>query len=285
MAQRQTTTAALAITATLVTLWGATPAAAALPSPPAQGVKMVGATYGHAYVVNDVAVHPARQWYAAGPGSNDSTGYIDYVIRTDIGRYTVWLPGLHSSGVAVITEVNGAGHGAYCGVTDVVAIMDRDVPGTDIEVACFSAGSLTVSVSPTPGGTPAGVAVNATFALTYTYLALTAPGRPPRSEEPSAYLRATRPTVSFYQPDLAYQYNSTGDHNTVERVGTGEYLVRLPTLDTLAGDAMVSGYGPGNHRCAVRDQVRSGAMWLVVVACRTAEGIPADVPFVLLRGA
>lgn len=279
MTRRQVTTAALAVTATLATLWGAAPAAAALPPVPPQGVKMIGSSpYGHAYVINDVAAHPAHAWYAAGPGSTDSTGYVDYVIRTGTGRYTVWLPGLGANGVAVITEANGA----YCGVTAVRAIEDRDVPGTDVEVACFSTGSLTLTASPTLGGTPAGVAANATFALTYAHLGLTAPGQPPPPPgAPSAYLRATRPTAPFYQPDLAFQYNATGARNTVERVGTGEYLVRLPGLDARAGAATVTAFGPGNHRCTARDHAGSGG--LVVVACRTPDGVPTDAPFALLR--
>ncbi len=284
MPRRQVTTAALAVTATLATLWGATPAAA-LPPAPLQGVKMIGSSpHGHAYVVNDVAAAPANAWYAAGPGSADSTGYVDYVIRSGTGRYTVWLPGLGANGVAVITQANATGNGtAYCGVTNVVAIDDRDVPGTDVEVACFSTGSLTLHASPTLSGPVAGVAANATFVLTYAHLGLTAPGRPPRPGEPSAYLRATRPTMPFYQPDLAFQYNASGERNTVQRVGIGEYLVRLPGLDARPGSTMATGHGPGNHRCAARDEASSGGARLVAVTCRTPEGVPTDVPFALLR--
>lgn len=273
-------TAALAATATLSMLCVATPAAAALPAPPAQGVKMnenPGAPlYGHAQVVNDVATNPLQQWYAAGPGSIDSTPYTDYVIRKDIGRYTVWLAGLGPYGAALVTAVGGAA-GSYCVVSDLVDVPNRDVPGTDVEIDCFGTGSLTIGGR----GVPAGAAKDATFTLSYTYLGLTGPHQPQPPRGSNAYLRATRPTAPSYQPDLVYQYNVTGALNTVDRVGPGDYLIHLPGVDTSAGRADVTGYGPGNHRCGISDQTVLMTRGVVGVRCFTADGASADVPFML----
>jgi hypothetical protein len=287
----------LAAATTLATLCFAPYAsAAALPAPPAQAVKMGQEQgtplYGQAYVVNDAAAHPAEQWYAAGPGSTNSTAFTDYVIRTGTGRYRVWLPGLGSHGAAVVTEAAGAAPGAYCVISDVVAVADRDVPGTDIVVSCHGELGLAPNSGTLTGGTLTGgtteanaTDADATFTLAYSYLGITDLRQPPRPGEPSAYLRATRPAAGSYMPDLAYQYHVTGGNNVVDRMDAGDYRVRLPGLETLAGSrANVTGYGPGNHRCEIESRVVSATTLVVGIRCRTAEGAPADVPFIFAYG-
>jgi hypothetical protein len=240
---------ALAALATAAGLAAAVPAAAApIPQPPAQGVKMGPgpASYGIARVVNDFAADPSGLWYLAGVGSTTSTGLTDYVIRTGTGRYRVWLPGIGEHGAATVSTVDGYS----CAVSDVVDITDRDVNGTDVVIACAESGDLTLGPGPGP-------AADAAFTLTYSYLSTTPPDRLVWAGKPSAYLRALRPLVASYTPDPAYQYNVTGALNAVDRLATGVYRVRLPGLDRPVGPTRVhaTAFGDGHARCAAVDDV------------------------------
>lgn len=274
--------AALAATI-LATLCLAAPAAAAtIPAPPPQGVKMqppATPVPGQALVVNDVATQPTQQWYAAGPGSSNSTGFTGYVIRTGTGGYRVWLPGLGPHGAAVVTAAAGAAHEAYCVVSDIVGITDRDVPGTDVVVSCLR--DLGFAQNAGPAHASAGTtAEDATFTLSYFYLEIDDLAEPSPGTGPSAYLRATRPAERSYVPDLAYQYHVTGEPSVVDRLGTGDYLVQLPGLGRLVGGrADVTGYGPGGHRCEPGRQVAAATTLVVGVRCLAADGAPADAPF------
>ena len=96
----------------------------------------------------------------------------------------------------------------------------------------------------------------------------------------------------YYTPNTAYQYNSSGATNTVERTGTGLYTVTFPGLGNRGVVENVNGgivhvtaaQRTTSRRCQV-DKWRSFTGFTVAgdvevdIACHTESGVPADSRF------
>jgi hypothetical protein len=95
-----------------------------------------------------------------------------------------------------------------------------------------------------------------------------------------SYLWANQPTAASYTPAAGYQYNSGGGTDTVTRNGVGSYTAAIPVIGILGGTVKVTGYGPGNTTCGVKNWTGSPTAYIDVV-CYAPTGAPADSPFTL----
>lgn len=186
-----------------------------------------------------------------------SLGETNTVERSDAGVYTVHLPGFGpGSGNVQVTAVSqgaesckAAGWG-YVGST------------LQIHVRCFDL-----------EGQPA----DSMFSLLYT-----AGGSAVGRGIPSAYIYADNPTADSYVPLGEFQFNSIGWENRIERLGVGEYLVRLPNLGGVdEGNVQVSAFGDGAESCRTVGWGADGPARLIGVLCHDTSGTPADSRFTL----
>ena len=91
------------------------------------------------------------------------------------------------------------------------------------------------------------------------------------------YLWANQPSTASYTPSALYQYNSTGQKNTISRGGVGSYTVTFPGVSVNGGSVEVTAYGGGSEYCSI-------GWWgsnAVQVYCYANGGAPADGPIVL----
>ena len=136
-------------------------------------------------------------------------------------------------------------------------------------------------------------------------LALTACGAPesaqddgvvePTESEPAAAAQSAGLTLALDEafvwagasggtPDPRWSYNSENGSNNVVRVGTGQYRVELGKLYSDGGNAIVSAYGSGSHRCKVQSWGLASAAEggvNVYVRCHAPGGALVDGSFVL----
>ncbi|GIF14489.1 hypothetical protein [Actinoplanes teichomyceticus] len=101
------------------------------------------------------------------------------------------------------------------------------------------------------------------------------PCRAPR--QPAGYVLADRPGEDRYRPGR--QCNSAGAENTVERSGTGRYLVVLGRLGRAGGVAEVTAVTRDDRICTLLDWHPDGADELLRVNCFDRAGKPADSGF------
>jgi hypothetical protein len=85
-----------------------------------------------------------------------------------------------------------------------------------------------------------------------------------------------RPSEQSYVPRSAYQFNSSGETNTITRAGVGNYRVDFPQLPLEQGTVQLSVFGSEPAQCKV-------AWWGpdngVQVRCFTLDGTPRDTAF------
>jgi hypothetical protein len=102
-----------------------------------------------------------------------------------------------------------------------------------------------------------------------------------------AYVWADQPAADSYTPNAAFQFNSTGEANTIVRTGTGAYTVSLPgtapgqgniQLTAAGGSAEGSGFVPGTV-CKIDVWPAAGKEHEQFVVCFDAAGEPVDSAF------
>jgi hypothetical protein len=185
--------------------------------------------------------------------SYNSTGGAISVAHSGTGSYVVTLAGINPAGNA---QAHAHGSSDRCRTT---AWLNNG-GGTNVYVACTTA-----------GGTP----VDTTFVVHYYHASGT-------DSQETAYLWADQPTKASYQPSLPYSYNSTGGTNTIAHgVAPGDYLVYLPGLVNLGGNAHVTAYGGGSGYCKLGGWYQLPSGTYVNVLCFDGNGDPADTRFSL----
>ena len=173
--------------------------------------------------------------------------------------YEVTLPGLgnglHSN--VQVNAVNNDGRGHYCTSDGWSSSNGVDVTA---DVTCFDA-----------SGNP----ILEDFSLLYQA----------RTKAPAtgaiAFLWANQPTTSSYTPATQYNFNSTGQRNTVNRDNTGVYLAFLPGMTATGGNPQVTAYGDSAARCEVADWFHNRVGTTVSVFCVNSAGVAADELFSL----
>lgn len=189
--------------------------------------------------------------------SYNSKSLVNTITRSSAGRYVVTFPGMANSANGGTVNVT-----AYGGTTNACEVSGWGSNG---------AGGMSVGVLCTDtNGTP----VDSYFDATYSV--------PPKKGN-VGYVWASSPTVASYTPSTYYQYNSKGGVNTIQRYGTGTYVVKLPKLGsaTAGGTVKVTAYGGSGNRCKVTNWGPSGTTQYVGVQCYRAAGAPADSYFTM----
>jgi hypothetical protein len=96
------------------------------------------------------------------------------------------------------------------------------------------------------------------------------------------YVLANKPATSSYTPSLPFQFNSSGGTNTIRRMGTGQYTVRLPGPVVTGGTVKVTAYGTSNaNSCQVVQWVARSPGQNVSVGCFTPSGNPVNSKFTM----
>ena len=125
-----------------------------------------------------------------------------------------------------------------------------------------------------------GAAVNTRFTATYAY----ATAASASSTGGGAYLWSDRPAPSLdvpYTPNTAYQLNTTGQQNTVTRLRTGYYVVRIEGLSQLTGLVVVATGGSAGTYCGTVAGKAAVTYFLAYLQCSAPDGQPADSAFAL----
>ena len=103
-----------------------------------------------------------------------------------------------------------------------------------------------------------------------------------------AYLWANEPSTDAYTPDERYQYNTTGELNTVTRTGVGVYVVNLPGMvkegnsQVTATSSSDAGVALGSVCAIVTNPTAENGALQQTVNCYDTDGAPADSGFLLL---
>jgi hypothetical protein len=99
------------------------------------------------------------------------------------------------------------------------------------------------------------------------------------------YVWAYAPTAASYTVSGAYEFNSSGQANTITRTSVGRYIVSFPGLGDTSGipggggTVDVTAYGAGTSSCEVEYWTQSGTTVNVHVLCTDLSGIPIDSMF------
>ncbi len=200
----------------------------------------------------------------------NSTGHDNSVTRLGTGWYSVRFPLLGPLGTALVTAHGGTSD--RCKISHWTGVPGPYLNTTDtvLYVRCY-----------TRTGSP----VNSRFTASYTH--------PDTGEVPrAAHLWNDQPSAPLnteYTPSLTYQYNSEGDTNTITRVGTGAYLVRLGKLSTgvlIPRQLQVVAHGmpsadPSAYCTMQSSPIDEPPDVLYHVGCFSAAGVGIDSSFVM----
>ena len=94
------------------------------------------------------------------------------------------------------------------------------------------------------------------------------------------YVWANDPLAASYTPSTTYQRNSTGQLNTINRIGVGYYQVVFENLGIYYGGTVdVTAYGAGSENCKVQNWGPTLADQIVYVRCFDAAGNAVDTQF------
>ena len=192
----------------------------------------------------------------------NSTGARNTVTRRSTGSYDLYFPNLARFGTPMVTAYGDSSErckiGSWRG-----AAWPRS--GTVVTVRCTAR---------------TGAAVNTRFTATYAY----ATAASASSTGGGAYLWSDRPAPSLdvpYTPNTAYQLNTTGQQNTVTRLRTGYYVVRIEGLSQLTGLVVVATGGSAGTYCGTVAGKAAVTYFLAYLQCSASDGQPADSAFAL----
>ncbi|MGE5830788.1 MAG: hypothetical protein ACM30G_20835 [Micromonosporaceae bacterium] len=224
--------------------------------------------YGSAYVwANDPTSAIGVPYLPSLGYQFNSSFFQNRVIRQGTGAYAVHFPGIDPYGTALVTAYGGSDE--RCKILSWAGAPGYPPPITDtwLHVRCF---------------TRTGAPVNTRFTASYTY--------PEPGVARAAYLWHDQPSAPLgvvTTPSLTYQYNSEGSPNTVTRVATGAYFVRLTGLSLLpevARNLQVTAYGAPadpSASCSMGNDPAPPGEDEYPVNCYTAAGTPINSSFVL----
>lgn len=190
----------------------------------------------------------------------NSTGALNTVTRTGVGYYAVTLPGMTTDGGHVqVTATSGSNESAPFAIGHVCEVADEPEGGNFL-VQCV-----------TTGGEP----VDTGFSLLYTsgdvFLGWN-----------SAYVWGNEKTLDSYTPHEDYQFNVTGQLNTITRESQGVYHVTLPGIGNEEGNVQVTSMLDVPVMCTVGYwAIDEAGSKVVTVYCFDYAGAPADADFLL----
>lgn len=192
--------------------------------------------------------------------SQNDSGRTNTILKTSTGRYEVTLNGVDVTDASLLITAYGSTN-ARC----------QALPWM------LSGGSVRVYVA---CSTPSGAATDSLFTLAYTGEGV--PGRFGGGDNAGAYAYAEQPTQSNYTPLTGYQGNSFGGNLTVQRNGTGDYLVRIPQGERVdRGAVLANSYGVAGQHCAVDSWTALSTETQARLFCFDGSGSPADSRFTL----
>lgn len=185
----------------------------------------------------------------------NSEGGANTIVRNGTGNYTVIFPDLGvDEGTVAVTAYGTSG--AECHVQT----WQKSGPDLRVRVRCYD---------------PAGAAVDHAFTASFQR-------RVPGSPGNAAYVWANDADAPApYVPPAAYQFNSSGASNVVERLAVGSYVVVLPNLANFGGHVQVTSYGSGTTTCTIETWVPILVDQHVFVRCFDTTGAAADSRFTL----
>lgn len=146
----------------------------------------------------------------------NSTGATNTITRTDVGTYTVNLPGMNGGGGNV--QVTATGDSSNDAAPGQVCQLAGEAKGSDFFVICYGL-----------GGVPADVGFSLLYTSGNVFLGWN-----------SAYVWANFTFADLPVVNEDYNFNQTGGTNTVERIDTGHYRVTLPGLAAEEGNVQVT---------------------------------------------
>lgn len=190
----------------------------------------------------------------------NNTGALNTVTRTGVGTYSVTLPGMATDGGHVqVTATSGSNESAPFAFGHVCEIADEP-SGSTFLVQCVST-----------GGEP----VDTGFSLLYTsgdvFLGWN-----------SAYVWGNEKTLDSYTPHEDYQFNVTGQLNTIARESVGVYHVTLPGIGAEEGNVQVTSMLDVPVICTAGYwSIDEAGSKIVTVYCFDYAGAPADADFLL----
>jgi subtilisin family serine protease len=223
-----------------------------------ESVRSNQAAYVYASLPTTPSYEPNKQYQA------NSTGQMNTIQRTAVGRYTVNFPGftVNTGNVQVTAVTSSSTDASYCKVVSSAT--------TSASVACNSA---------------AGTAVDTNFQLAYTANAsiTTVDRDTPALVRRGAYVRANPTTSTYVTQTGPYVWNGGGGTIQARRTGTGVYEVLIANMPSEnATIAMVTAVGTGTAHCVATGWPAAGTSTWVVVKCGTPAGAAADSAFSLL---
>ncbi|WP_437998121.1 hypothetical protein WMF26_47500 [Sorangium sp. So ce185] len=220
---------------------------------------LISRTWAYAWAQQATGSFTASSSYSrSSSGDLFGQGVDNTVTQLGTGRYRARFPGIGADAGGNV-QVTAYGPGSErCKVEGWNASGDA----VDVRVNCFTAG---------------GAPVDTLFSIAYVRKSGTGPSH-------EAYVWADNPTAPAYTPNLTYQFNSSGESNTIERQGVGRYAVTLPSQTAAGGTVEVTAYGPGSEHCKVSSWAQSGDDAVVYVRCFDSSGAPSDGRFTLNFG-
>lgn len=169
-------------------------------------------------------------------------------------------------------SITWAGLGTLGGSTGHVQVSPYNNAGVHCKVVNWSGGTdLTASIN---CYTSAGALFETSLTALVHYQRASGTGH-------NAFLWANQSSAAAYTPSLFFNWNSSGQQNTVTRSSAGRYVVLTPGLASATeyGTPMVTAYGSGNARCLVEGWSVSGANISTSVACYASTGTFVDAMF------
>jgi hypothetical protein len=189
--------------------------------------------------------------------SFNSTGQRIRISRSAPGTYTVHFFGLGGFAGQGTVDVTAEGlQPSQCAVVH----WQADSTGTVllVRVNCF---------------TVSGAKLDAPFMAAFTSGG--------SSTGTTDYVWANKAGASSYTPSVPFQFNSSGGTNTIKRLGTGQYQVKLPGPIVVGGTVKVTAYGTTANSCQVVEWVDSAPGQNVFVDCFTPAGAPVNNQFTM----
>jgi hypothetical protein len=206
-----------------------------------------------AYVIGN---EPSVTSYTPERGySFNSSGGRIHIHRSGTGRYKVTFSGLGSFATGGTVDVTAEGlQPEQCNV--VRWVPDSTGANLLVYVDCW---------------TVAGAALDSPFMAAFTSGGSTT--------GTTDFVWANNPTSRSYTPLAAYQFNSSGGTNTIQRLGTGRYEVFLPGPVVTGGTVKVTAYGSNANFCQVESWAAASPGQNVIVDCFNPAGTPVNNRF------
>lgn len=193
----------------------------------------------------------------------NSTGVLNTITRTDVGRYTVTMPGMSGgNGNVQITATSGTNEAAPFAVGHHCFVAGK-ATGSDFQVKCLGT-----------GGTPVDTGFMMLYVKGDVFLGWN-----------TAYVFADQETADSYTVEGAYQYNQHGLPNTITRTAPGEYAISLGGVGMEEGVIQVTAITETGTVCSPGWwEIDESNNKIVHVYCYNAAGEMVDSWFGLWHG-